>query len=241
MNCVYSDYMIYWQEHTYKEIEKRISDDLIVILPIGSVEEHSTHLPLNTDTLQALYVVEEIAKRINALVLPQIEYGWVKSVESFKGTISIEFDTLKILVKDILTSLVNQGIKNIVILSGHASSAHMSALKMAALDIEKAKIMLLSDYDIAFELRGTLVPEDDNHAGIIETSRILAIKKEAVRDKMEFEKKDMPKYMVIKDKREYYPKGTFSDPNGANSKLGNDVNHIIIERITSLIQENFRG
>jgi creatinine amidohydrolase len=233
--------MIYWQQHTYKEIEEKISDDLLVILPIGSIEEHSFHLPLNTDTLQALYVVEEIAKRTNALILPQIEYGWVKSVESFKGTISIEFDTLRMLVKDILTSLVNQGIKNILILTGHASSAHISALKMAALDIEEAKIMLLSDYDIAFELRGSLVPEDDNHAGIIETSRILSIKKEVVRDKMEFEKIEMPKYMVIKDKRKYYPKGTFSNPEGANEKLGEDINKIIIDRITELIKENFRS
>ncbi len=234
---------LYWDKYTYEEIEEIIKKQPLVILPIGSVEAHGHHLPLSTDMLQPLWLAEEIAKRINALILPPIHYGWTQGLSSFPGTISISFDSLRGFVKDILREVAKHGIRKIMVLSGHASTNHMAALRLACEDVLKEykdlKIMLLSDYNIAYKYRGKLVPEDDSHAGIIETSRIMAIRPELVKEIYKFKKNPVGKYMVQVDYKGMVPYATFSNPEGASKELGEKLNKIILEELLKIIKENF--
>jgi creatinine amidohydrolase len=134
-----------------KEFENKVNDSLVVILPLGVIEEHGDHLPLSTDSLQCEYVVEEIAKRTNALIAPSIRYGVCNTTKNFPGTISIGFETLRSLIYDVLSELARNGIKNVAIVSGHAGSTHLAAIKLAAKDIvdeEDMKVLALSDYEI---------------------------------------------------------------------------------------------
>ena len=232
-----------WDEYTYPEIEEKLKSNPVVIFPLGSVEAHGYHLPLNTDMIQPMWLAERIAERLNALIIPPLPYGWTENLKSFKGTISIGFSSLHGIVKDILTSLVAQGVRKIIVLSGHASSNHMAALRLACEDVVKenrdVKIMLLSDYYIAYKYRGDLVPEDDGHAGVIETSRVMAIRPELVKDIYKFEKREYGKYMVIVDYKDIVPYATFSDPHGANKELGEKLNSLILEELIKIIKENF--
>ncbi len=232
-----------WDEYTYPEIEKKLKNNPVVIFPLGSVEAHGYHLPLNTDMIQPMWLAERIAERLNALIIPPLPYGWTENLKSFKGTISIGFSSLYGIVKDILTSLVAQSVRKIIVLSGHASSNHMAALRLACEDVVKenrdVKIMLLSDYYIAYKYRGDLVPEDDGHAGVIETSRVMAIRPDLVKETYKFEKKEYGKYMVIVDYKDIVPYATFSDPHGANKELGEKLNSLILEELIKIIKENF--
>ena len=234
---------LYWDEYTYAEIEEKIKKQPLIILPVGSVEAHGHHLPLSTDMLQPLWLAEEIAKRLNALILPPLHYGWTQGLSSFPGTISISFSSLRAFVRDILSEVAKHGIKKIMVLSGHASTNHMAALRLACEDILKEhkgiKIMLLSDYNIAYQYRGKLVPEDDSHAGIIETSRIMAIRPELVKDDYKFQKNPVGKYMVQVDYKEMVPYATFSNPEGASKELGEKLNNLILEELIKIIKENF--
>ncbi len=232
---------LYWDEYTYPEIEELMKSEPVVILPIGSVEAHGHHLPLNTDMVQPLWIAEEIAKRLNAIILPPIHYGWTGGLSSFSGTISIGFDTLKNLVLDILKEVVKHGAKKILVLSGHASTNHMTALRLACEEIARGdvKVMLLSDYYIAYQYRGKLVPEDDGHAGVLETSRVMAIRPELVKENYKFEKRAVGKYMVTPDYKDFVPYATFSNPEGANKELGEKLNTIILEDLLKIIKENF--
>ena len=234
---------LYWAEYTYPEIEEILKKEPLIILPIGSVEAHGYHLPLNTDMLQPLWLAEEIAKRSNALILPPISYGWTEGLSSFPGTISIGFDSLRLFVRDVLRGVVKHGGKKILVLSGHASTNHMAALRLACEDVVKegddVRIMLLSDYYIAYQYRGKMVPEDDGHAGVIETSRIMAIRPELVHEEYKFQRKEAGKYMVIRDYREIVPYATFSSPEGASKKLGEKLNNLILEELIKIIRENF--
>jgi len=232
-----------WAEHTYAEIAERIKEKPLVILPVGSVEAHGHHLPLSTDMIQPLWLAERIAERFNALILPEIHYGWTESLASFPGTISIGFDTLYLLVRDILTDVVADGIDKILVLSGHASGNHMAALRLACEEVNRenphVRIMLLSDYYIAYQYRGELVPEDDSHAGVIETSRVMAIRPELVTEDYHFEKRSTGRYMIVVDYSEIVPYATFSDPSGASRELGEKINERILEELTKIIKENF--
>jgi creatinine amidohydrolase len=229
-----------WNELTFREIEKILKEEPLVILPIGSVEEHGNHLPLGSDSYQAIYVAQEISKRINALVLPPIYYGFTE-LDDFRGTVSIGFDALYLLVRDILRGLIKNGVKKILIISGHASAIHMAAIKRAANETVRdyfVKIILLSDYDIAYELRGKLVPYEDSHAGIIETSRMMAIRPDLVKGNFRFKKGEKGSFLVIDNYSTVYPEGTFSNPEGSSKDLGEKINNYVIERLLIIIKEN---
>lgn len=235
---------LYWDEYTWPEIEELLKKEPLVILPVGSVEEHGHHLPLNTDLLQPLYLAEKLARELNALILPPVAYGWTMTMMGFPGTISLRFETLRALIYDILKGAVQHGAKKFLVISGHASSNHMCALRLACEEIIKehpeVQIMLLSDYHIAYKYRGTIVPEDDSHAGVLETSRIMAIRPELVHEgKMKYSKKEYVPYSIITDYREIFPYGTMSNPEGANAELGKEINEKIYHELLDLIKTKF--
>jgi len=66
---------IWFAELTMKEAEEAADANKVIILLVGSVEEHGLHLPLCTDSVQPEYVAVEAAKRTNSLIAPPINYG----------------------------------------------------------------------------------------------------------------------------------------------------------------------
>src|SRR5512136_913581 len=108
------------EEMTMSEFEEGLTHTRTVIIPFGSVEEHGSHLPLSTDTIQAYEVGKRAATLIPLFVAPPVHYGSCRSTSCHPGTISISTSTLKILMKDIVRSFRLQGLKNIIVLTGHA-------------------------------------------------------------------------------------------------------------------------
>lgn len=227
--------------------DKTKRKNLVVILPIGAVEAHGSHLPLSTDSLQPLYIAERVAKKLNAIIAPPIWYGNCQSTRNFPGTLSLSFTTLHAVAKEILLELVRNGVRNIVVLSGHAGMLHMAALRHAAQDVVescdkdgcKVNLMVLSDYDLAYELLGKDVPTDDGHAGMLETSRVLAIKPNLVRIKGRNVKKGvnrLPKFRVLSDPHKYW-NATSGDPTKATAALGRKVNNYVVDALTIHIQK----
>ena len=232
---------MYLDELTMKEFSEKVDDNTVVILPIGATEEHGAHLPLNTDSLQPEFVAEKVAKVTGALIAPPIRYGLCASTRNFPGTITISFDTLRALVYDILSELHRNGIKNIVVLSGHAGRVHMAALRQAAESVVRehdVKIMVLSDYDIAYDLIDVdmSIPKDDGHSGLIETSRILDIREDLVKGEGEAGSTRPPKFMVLPDPEKYFPTGVMGDPSGASKPKGDQINDYIIKELVKLIK-----
>jgi len=231
------------EEITSTEFAKRAKKKPLVILPFGSVEEHGSHLPLCTDSFQAEEIALRIAPMFNAMVCPAIRYGECRSTRNFPGTLSLRSDTVKGLARDIISELCRNGIDKIMIISGHAGSAHMSALKEAALeaveDHNELKIMVLSEYDIAYELRGKEFPEDDGHGGLIETSRILGIRPELVGKSRPRGRERPPKFMVLPDPEKYFPAGIVGDSKNASGKKGKTIDDYIVKELSRLVSENF--
>ena len=81
----------------------------VVIVPFGTVEQHGSHLPLSTDTLQAHSIAVRAASEAGALVAPPVHYGQCSSTRNHPGTITISGDTLRSLAKDIILALAGQG------------------------------------------------------------------------------------------------------------------------------------
>ena len=230
-----------FEELTSKEVGETINSQSVAIFPIGAVEEHGTHLPLSTDCLQPEYVANEVAKRLgNTYVLPIMKYGQCSSTRNFPGTISLRFETLQMIVEDVLRELHRTGFRNIVVLSGHAGRLHMSAIKLAAAHVVEEldiKLMVLSDYDIAYAMEEIEIPPKDGHAGMIETSRVMAIRPDLVKGKGESHHPEFPPYRVERDAEKYFPGGVMGDPQLANVEFGHKANKIIIDELADLIEK----
>ncbi len=239
---------LWLDELSTKEIEKAAKARTVAIFPIGSVEEHGTHLPLCTDSIQSEYIALEVAKRTGCLVAPPLRYGICNAGRNFAGTLTIEFDSLFGIVRDILSELVRNGFHRIIVMSGHAGSTHMAALKLAAqkvvqenVDTEtsnKTRIMVLSDYDFAYELKETLsISNRDGHAGTIETSRVMGIRPKLVKAKGEVSWPQMPRFEVVADPERFFPSGVIGDPTAASAEKGKQINEYIISQVVKLVDD----
>jgi creatinine amidohydrolase len=224
-------------ELSSKEFEKSLDDGTVVILPIGVIEEHGSHLPLNTDSIQGEYVAEEVAKKTGALVAPPIRYGVCNTTRNFPGTVSIQFETLRSLVRDVISEFGRNGVKNVVVLSGHAGSTHMAALRLAAKDVVDEmdmKVLVLSDYEIIHG-KGLIGP-DDGHSGSVESSRVLAVRPDLIKGKGKKGVNRIPKFMVLRHPEKYW-KGVTGDPAKASRKKGEELNELIIREMVKMVKK----
>jgi len=236
---------VWFDELTMQEAEQAAKNDTVIIIPVGSVEEHGAHLPLCTDSIQPEYIAQEAAKKTRTLIAPPLRYGVCNSTRNFPGTISIQFETLRSITKDVLEEFIRNGFTKFLILSGHAGQSHMAALRLAAQQViwnhEKQKkpprIQVCSDYDFAYELKGKHFDEKDGHAGTIETSRVKAIKPELVRTKAQKHYPTIPRFEVLANPETYFPAGIIGDPTTATTKKGQMVNKYITEQVIKLIEE----
>lgn len=220
-----------------KEFEKRVDKDSVVILPLGVIEEHGDHLPLSTDSLQSEYIAEEVAKRTGALVAPPIRYGVCNTTKNFPGTISIEFDTLRCLVQDVLFELARNGFKNIVVISGHAGSSHLAAVRLAAkevVDEVDVKVLALSDYEIIYE--AGLAEKGEGHSGWIETSRVMAICPDLIKGKGRKGINKIPRYVVLRHPEKYWT-GVSGDPTKATEEEGRKMNELVVGEIVKMVNK----
>ncbi len=113
-----------YERLTWPEINEAVRQEKVVILPVGSTEQHGYHLPLDVDAKLAGSVALAAGERSpeDMLVLPTVDYGYCHHVMDFPGTINISPTTFVNLLLDITRSIAYHGFKRIVIVNGHGSN-----------------------------------------------------------------------------------------------------------------------
>jgi creatinine amidohydrolase len=234
------------EEMTMKEWQDQVDGDTIVLVPVGILEGHGGHLPLSTDTYQAVHVCHSLAEELdNVLVAPTVHYGQCSSTANFPGSISISFDTVRALLRDILSEFYRQGVRNIVVISGHAGRNHIAAISEAArgvvADHPDYRIMTLSDFDLAYERLGKEFPAQDGHGGAVETSRVWAIRPELVRGQPEATTPEMPRWAHLPNPEEVWTEGHWGDPTEASPEKGRDLNDWIVGQLKGHLEKMRTG
>ena len=109
---------------TWPEINEAIAQEKVIVLPVGSVEQHGHHLPLDVDFRLASSVCQAAGQQSPAdmLVMPPVSYGYCHHVMDFPGTINVEPTTFVRLLLDITRSVAYHGFKRIVLVNGHGSN-----------------------------------------------------------------------------------------------------------------------
>jgi len=143
----------------------RIPDDPIVLVPVGSTEQHGPHLPLDTDTVIAEAVCRRLAELLDdpaILVAPAIAFGSSGEHQDFPGTVSIGTETLWFVVVELVRS-VRTWARRVVFVNGHGGN--VVALSGAIDQLRQ------EGHDVTWLPCAT---EDvDAHAGHSETSLLL--------------------------------------------------------------------
>jgi len=244
-----------WGELTWPEAKERLRKVDVALLPVGAIEQHGPHLPLDTDSYDAEHLGREVAARCKEprpLVLPLIPYGVSYHHEDFAGTVSIGPETLSRLVYEIGMNLARQGITKLIVLNGHGGNS--PALHFAAQLINRdAHIFTCVDTGETSDADVNSMAETPNdvHAGEIETSTTLATRPELVR--LDKARKLVPKfssdYLDFTSKRSitWYARtarlsssGVLGDPTKASREKGEKMWEVMVRNLVELV-EHLKG
>ena len=118
---------ICYDELTWPEINEAVEARKVVLIPVGSTEQHGPHLPLDTDNFLARAVCLQAAARARRelLVMPTIPYGYNEHALDFPGTIHVGHETFMRYFLDVVKSVAYAGFDRIVIVDGHGSNEHL--------------------------------------------------------------------------------------------------------------------
>ncbi len=165
-------------------------ENVVIIQPIGAIEQHGPHLPIAVDAAISLGVLGKAFEKLNtnvpAFALPCLYYGKSNEHWSFPGTITLSAATLLTLIQEIAESLYRSGFRKLVLMNSHGGQPQV--MEIAARDIHQQypdflvfpfftwrvphnAAELFSGYELEYGI----------HAGDVETSIMLSLLPEQVK------------------------------------------------------------
>jgi len=114
---------IAWEELTSPDVAALVERMDAIILPFGAIEQHGPHMPLCVDWQVVTYVAQGVSALTGVPHAHPIVYGVSGSHGSFPGTMGVRPETMIALVEDLVEWLYRSGIRQVVLLNGHAWNA----------------------------------------------------------------------------------------------------------------------
>lgn len=211
-----------------------IKDRPLVLVPLGAIEQHGPHLPLDTDAVIAEAVVARAAELLSdnhVVVAPVLAYGASGEHQMFPGTSSIGTDALRLLITELVRSMSTWS-GRIVLVNAHGGNV------MALSD---AVARLLNEgHDLAWV--PCAADEADAHAGHTETSLMLHLRPSAVRlDRAEPGDTTPLEQLLPTLFRDgvgaVSPNGVLGDPSGASPRAGAHCLEAMASDVAGLIRD----
>lgn len=173
-----------WAELTWEEIGARAKDDnTVVVVPVGSIEQHGRHLPTVTDskivTRIAELAVKKASEKAPTLLVPTLVFGCSHHHMEFPGTLSLGEDTFIQIVYELGLSIIHHGFRKLFFLNGHGGNEAPLQVAVSKLrhDTNEKVVLACSMY---FQFIQDIVRETRKsplggicHAGEFETAAIL--------------------------------------------------------------------
>ena len=199
------------EELTWTQIDTLTRDRTLFILPVGMIEQHGPHLPVGADTFGVTYEVNGAATRVsralpdwNVVMMPPINYGHsganqLGDLLVHPGTYGIRQSTLRSLVADVGGQVAQNGFKWIFVMNGHGAPTHNIAINEACdfvsdtFRVTMLHVTGLFRADTVIQSSGARINAKhfsaaelssfgmDVHAGVGETSGMLAVRPDLVR------------------------------------------------------------
>ncbi|NEP60308.1 MAG: creatininase family protein [Symploca sp. SIO2G7] len=170
---------------TWQDIDQMLAKDQVVIIqPVGAIEQHGPHLPLAVDTALVMAIIgralEQLDSSVRAYCLPPLCYGKSNEHWGFAGTVTLSASTLTAVLTDVANSIYQAGFRKLILLNSHGGQPQV--LDIVARDVHQRQ----SDFwlfphfvwQVPHRVDKLLSPQEQEqgiHAGDAETSLMLAI------------------------------------------------------------------
>lgn len=117
---------VFWDRSSAERLRQLAGREAIILVPVGSTEQHGPHLPTGVDSFLSTEVCRRAAQMILAkqpiVVTPTIWCGLADHHVSFGGTFSLRLSTFHALLQDLCRSVVDAGFRKIVLVNGHGGN-----------------------------------------------------------------------------------------------------------------------
>jgi creatinine amidohydrolase len=258
---------------TWKDVDALSRDSTLVLLTVGMLEEHGPHLPIASDQIGVEYEARRVATRLsgalpgwNVVLMPTVNYGssganQIGKIAIHPGTYGIRQSTLRSLVADIGGQIAQNRFKWVFVLNGHGAPTHQIAVNEACdfvsevFNITMLNVSGLFMADTLIQAQGRHLAAKhfsaadlasfgmDVHAGVGETSGLLAIRPDLVRSSYRslpsYRAKDLDEMRDIARRPGW--QGYFSSPARASAAYGREIEAWWIRGMTDLILRAVRG
>ena len=160
---------------TRPEVEEYLKENDVVLLPVGSTEQHGKHMAIDTDAYTAQEISLMVAEKTGVLVAPTVSDGYSPHHMNFKGSVTLTFQTLVNVLKEVCASLIRHGFNKIVVMNAHGGNTNPIKQALKEIQDETGKrvysVMVYPMPD-GFGAEGTSVIEQEGggHACELETS-----------------------------------------------------------------------
>jgi creatinine amidohydrolase len=176
---------------TWEEARDAAGPGSVAILPVGAIEAHGPHLPLETDVIIAQAMARTGAARLaarglRALVLPPLTYTSAGFARGFAGTLSLRPETVVATVVDIADSLRRHGYTVLAIANAHLDPDHLASIEAAMNQIRRGLRLRVAFPNLVIKPWALRLSDEFKsgacHAGQFETSIVLAERPDLVRE-----------------------------------------------------------
>ena len=173
------------EEMNAQQVRKNINRKSIAILVFGACENHGDHMPFGSDFIFPMELAKRIAakskKKKNTIILPAIPYGVSLHHNEFQMTMSLEPHTLQMVIEDLFSSIIKNGIRRILVINGH--DGNIAPIESAARTTKNRHAeVVIACLEAWWDLVGKItrglfeVWRGLGHGGEAETSAMLAIR-----------------------------------------------------------------
>lgn len=176
-----------FRELSWPEVNEAARSGPCLLLPVGAIEQHGPHLPVDVDNAIAEHLCDEAARRSggDVLVLPAIHYGYNAHNMDFPGTVSVRMEHFLAYLVDVGASLAEGGFRHLLLVNAHGSNAPLCDLAARRLTVEQPMLAgSINHWELGWDFIGPELeggPHAADHACEWETSEYLAIRPEGVR------------------------------------------------------------
>lgn len=177
---------------TWPEIEKVLPELDVVLLPVGSVEQHGPHLPVDNDIFIARALAEEIARKgqeekLNIALAVSLPLGISVHHMSFPGTVTLTPELYHTVLREVLLSYQQHGLQHILLINGHGGNACtiQTCLENLKEEIPWSLLEVFQYWEVIREKGSHLLDSQHMfHAGEDETSLSMALGQRVLEDEL---------------------------------------------------------
>jgi creatinine amidohydrolase len=241
---------VLWQEMLRHELLAAIDQRAVVIVPVGSVEQHGPHCPQDVDISIPYHLAIRTADEINdfpVVVAPPVTYGFTHYNMGEVGTITLGLEVFIAVLCDVCRSIWANGFHRIIMVNGHGGNQAPTWTASVKLAEEDVWALAITYWNMATDELLAWSEADEGsigHGGEWETSLQLYLRENlvdmnlAVKDewRMKFSK-EVQRYASFPERRREMEHGVMGDPFKASAEKGERLFNVLKERLVALCRE----